>query len=257
MSKREREMSNPKVTFVALLFWGATAVCAFWVGLRWTEKGDGDRVDTPPAAAVAAAPLPQPRIEELPAPAVPSKEEGRPAPAIVAEAVDLLRGGMMSQRRVLGAFGLMQELDEASVLDALAEVESMDAGRSDREFLLLAVVGRWAELDGAAAMRYAEEQLEGDLRAGVMTNAAAAWAETDPAKALAWYRAREADGTLGSTIGSAATTLLAPIFQELANRDPEAAMSELLSLGGGAEFSSALAGLVSALSAAGKSTGPE
>ena len=172
---------------------------------------------------------------------------------VVADAEEHLRAGMLSQRGILKAFERMQQLDAQSVLDAVAELESMDPGRPNYGLLMLAVMGRWAELDGAAAMRYAEERLEGDLRSGVLANVVSSWSESDPAAALEWFRDSEESGDLAAMLGGGASGLLAPIFQGLANKDPEAALAALGEVATDAEYRSALTGMVSAMAAAGRS----
>ncbi len=252
-------MPSPKTLLLVAVPWLLTAVGAFWFGTKSAPKRVVKEVvelvpvggEDPWAAGQAA-----------PERASPPPAAGSPAQApttlrtdaynVIAEAEEHLRGGFLSQRGVLKAFVAMGELDESALGAALAEVEALDASSPSHGLLMLAVMGRWAEFDGAAAMAYAEERLEGELRTGVVANVVSSWAEGDPVGALEWYRDREASGDLAAWLGAAAPQLLAPVFQGLANTDPDAALRAAEGLRTLAEVHAAVEGMAASMAAAGK-----
>lgn len=241
-------MPNLKFLLPAIALCLAAVGAAYWAGLQQApERVVIERVEVPVRVEPEAG-----HLGEM-ADFVGTEVEKTDAYRVVAEALGHLRGGVLSQSGILRAFALMGGLDAETVLDAVVEVEAMDPGGPGYSLLMLAVLGRWAELDGVAAMGYAEGKLEGDLRTGAITNIVSSWSESDPKATLAWYRGREADGQLEVLLGSNGPPLLTSIFQGLAAMDAEAAMAELSGRGLGDAFRFALGGMASGMAATGQS----
>ena len=154
-------LSMPKlrVFFPVMLLWVATLLAAyFWGAYRdgGIEKDSVTGARPLPAAGKPEPAFMSPEKIEVSAPVEPEVPEKVGAGRILAEAREKLRSGLFSQKGILRAFNSIQQLNAANVRDAVQELESLDARDPDHEVLLLAVMGRWAELDGNSAMKYAE-----------------------------------------------------------------------------------------------------
>lgn len=233
-----------------MLLWTATVLAAYYFGLlgnagREPVAGTG-------AGELSVASLP-PLPDSDPVAIHPVVAEPESAHRILAEAREDLRTGLLSQKGVLRAFNRIQSLDAAIVVDAVLELEAMDSRHADHAVLMLAVMGRWAELDGDSAMEYAERKLSGDLRAGVIINVVSSWAESNPEQAIKWYTRRHLTGQLDSWLGTSSSKLLTPIYLGLAGTDPEAAFSSLVSIEDAGEFRCAVDGMATALVVLGRS----
>ncbi|MEE2714826.1 MAG: hypothetical protein VYD34_02335 [Verrucomicrobiota bacterium] len=248
-------MCKLRANLPVMLLWAATLLAAYLYGSYKNGPGEQLPVTGSGAAAVAGEPEPDRPEKHHRAPAAiePAVAEVASARIILAEAREELQSGLLSQKGVLRAFNCIQSLDEDTVLDAIRELEGMDSRHPDHEVLILAVMGRWAELDGDSAMNYAEAQLSGDLRAGVIVNVVGSWSESKPEQALQWYRRRHLTGQLGSWLGTSAPKLLTPIYLGLARSDPEAAFASMVAIEGEEGFACAVEGMAAAIVGLGRS----
>jgi hypothetical protein len=91
----------------------------------------------------------------------------------------------------------------------------------------MVLLGKWAERDGPAAMKYAEEHArDAGIAGGIMKmSAAASWAETDPDAVWAWYKENKDEGSGGILGGN--HMILSTIFSSLMANDPDAAFERL------------------------------
>ncbi|MCP4849722.1 MAG: hypothetical protein GY899_17430 [Verrucomicrobiaceae bacterium] len=248
-------MCKLRANLPVMLLWAATLLAAYLYG----SYGNGTREQLPVtgsgATAVASEPEPDrpENIHRDPVGIEPEVAEAVSARMILAEAREELRSGLLSQKGVLRAFNCIQSLDADTVIDAVSELEGLDSRHPDHEVLILAVMGRWAELDGDSAMNYAEGELSGDLRAGVIVNVAGSWSESNPEQALKWYQRRHLTGQLDSWLGSSAPKLLTPIYLGLARSDPEEAFSLMVAIEDEEGFACAVEGMAAAIVGLGRS----
>ncbi|MEI6603696.1 MAG: hypothetical protein WCP35_00195 [Verrucomicrobiota bacterium] len=79
----------------------------------------------------------------------------------------------------------------------------------------MAVLGKWAEQDGLAAMKYAEDHAKDLAPIGTVLNMSvvATWAEKDPDAVWAWYQANK-DKDSGGMFGGN-QMVLSSIFSNL------------------------------------------
>ncbi len=251
-------LSMPKlrVFFPVMLLWVATLLAAyFWGAYRdgGIEKDSVTGARPLPAAGKPEPAFMSPEKIEVSAPVEPEVPEKVGAGRILADAREKLRSGLFSQKGILRAFNSIQQLNVANVRDAVQELESLDARDPDHEVLFLAVMGRWAELDGDSAMNYAEGKLSGDLRAAVIENVVGSWSEGNPEAVLKWYQRRYLTGQLASWLGNSAPKLLTPIYLGLGHSDPEAAFSSMVAIQDEEGFRYAVDGMAMALVGLGKS----
>ena len=254
-------MRKLRVNLPVMLLWAATLLAAYF----WGSSGNNPHEQSP---VTASGGLPAPG--ELPvtgglASSLPKSTGSDPAgtdPVVVqvvsakrilAEARKELRNGLLSQKAILRAFNRIQSLDADTVLDAVKELESLDSRHQDHEVLILAVMGRWAELDGDTAMNYAEAKLSGDLRAGAIENVIGSWSEGNPQEALQWYQRRYLTGQLASWMGNSAPMLMTPIYLGLAHSDPEAAFESMVAIEDEEGFRCAVDGMATVIVGLGKS----
>ena len=248
-------MRKLRVNLPVMLLWAATLMAAYFYGSY--ENGTREQLPVTGRGALPLTIEPEPdrpeRINSVPAGTEPAAPETGSAQVILAEAREELRNGLLSQKGVLRAFNCIQSLDADTVLDAVRELEALDSRHPDHEVLILAVMGRWAELDGDSAMNYAEGKLSGDLRAGVIVNVVSSWSESNPEQALKWYQRRHLTGQLISWLGSSAPKLMTPIYLGLARSDPEAAFSSMVVIEDEEGFRCAVDGMATAIVGLGRS----
>lgn len=91
----------------------------------------------------------------------------------------------------------------------------------------MAVLGKWAEQDGPAAMKYAEDHAKdlGPTGAVLKMSVVAMWAEKDPDAVWAWYQSNK-DKDSGGMFGGNKIAL-SSIFSNLMTNDPDTAFKRL------------------------------
>ena len=135
-------------------------------------------------------------------------------------------GSMQNPMAMMRALAMLDKLRIEDVPAALVEAEAMKDQQS-RMMVYMAVLGKWAEQDGAAAMKYAEEHA-GDLGptgAVLKMSVVAAWAEQDPDAVWAWYQSNK-DKDSGGMFGGNQMALTS-IFSNLMANDPDMAFKRL------------------------------
>ncbi len=83
-------------------------------------------------------------------------------------------------------FALLYALQPDEIPGVLKHLAALPPPSPDK--LLTAVLGRWAQFDGAAAMKWAQ-QLSPSRQDSVRGNILSGWAHCDPAAAWTWYKA--------------------------------------------------------------------
>ena len=150
-------------------------------------------------------------------------------------------GSMQNPMAMMRAMALLDKLRPEDVPAALLEVEAMKDVQS-KMMIYMAVLGKWAEQDGPAAMKYAEEHAKdlGPTGAILKMSVVGTWAEKDPEAVWAWYQANKEKDSGGMFGGN--QMVLASIFSSLMNTNPDAAFKRLDELDKGAR-TMALAGM--------------
>lgn len=116
--------------------------------------------------------------------------KGRRLPEVLA-VLDRLRLDAFSQTTVDDSisgevFGLLYSLTAEEIPEVLAYLEALPPPQPDK--LLAAVLGRWAHLDGAAAIKWAQ-RLTPSRQDTVRGHILSGWGHSDPKAAWAWYKA--------------------------------------------------------------------
>ena len=150
-------------------------------------------------------------------------------------------GTMQNPMAMMRAMALLDKLRPEDVPAALLEVEAMKDAQS-KMMVYMAVLGPFAEQDGPAAMKYAEDHAKdlGATGAILKLSLVSTWAEKDPEAVWAWYQAnkeKDSGGILGGN-----QMVLSSIFSNLMTNDPDTAFKRLDELDKGAKIM-ALAGM--------------
>ena len=241
-------MHKLRAHFLLVFSWSVTLLAAYFWGTQRDGGMDKDLVVAVQDVTARIPPEPiSPEKTDTGPPVVLEVVETVSAGRILANAREKIRSGLFSQKGILRAFNCIQQLDADNVRDAVLELELMDASDPDHKVLLLAVMGRWAELDGDSAMSYAEGKLSGDLRAAVIENVVGSWSEGNPEAALTWYQRRYLTGQLVSWLGNSASGLLTPIYLGMTHSDPEAAFSSMMAIQDEERFRYAVDGMAMAI----------
>jgi hypothetical protein len=210
------------------ILWLGTLAGAFYLGASREPNNHGHAAAGSAMAGKAAGETPANR----------SGQEGRSshgrevaaqAPTvkqILAKMKATMRGGaMQNPSTMMKVMGLLDKIRPEDVQEALAEAEAM-TDPQQKMLLSMCLLGKWAELDGPAAMKYAEEHATGSGPLGQMAkmSVAGAWAEKDPEAVWLWYQNR-ADKDGGGVLGS--SMVLTSLFASLADNDPDLAFKRL------------------------------
>ena len=150
---------------------------------------------------------------------------------ILAKVNASMRGGsMQNPSSMMRVMGLLDKIRPEDVQEALAEAEAITDPQA-RGMVVMCLLAKWAEIDGPAAMKYAEEHATGSGPMGQMgkMSVAGAWAEQDPEAVWEWYQEQSDKGGGGTTGGSLA---LVSLFASMAEHDLDLAFKRLAEIGG-------------------------
>lgn len=150
-------------------------------------------------------------------------------------------GSMQNPMVMMRALAMLDKLRPEDLPAALLEAEAMKDQQS-KMMVYMAVLGKWAEQDGPAAMKYAEDHAKdlGATGAVLKMSVVAAWAEKDPDAVWAWYQGNK-DKDSGGMFGGNQMVLMS-VFSNLMANDPDTAFKRLDELDKGAR-TMALAGM--------------
>lgn len=160
---------------------------------------------------------------------------------VLAKVNAALRGGsMQNPSSMMKVMGLLDKIRPEDVQEALAEAEAMTDPQA-RMMVAMCLLAKWAEIDGPAAMKYAEEHATGSGPMGQMgkMSVAGAWAEQDPEAVWEWYQEQADKGGGGMAGGSLA---LVSLFASMAEHDLDLAFKRLAEIDGPGKLM-ALAGM--------------
>lgn len=94
---------------------------------------------------------------------------------------------------IMKIMGLLDKIRPESAREALAEAEAMTDPQA-RRIVAICLLAKWAEADGPAAMKYAQEDATGQGAMGrkAEMSVASAWAQKDPEAVWQWYQDQNA-----------------------------------------------------------------
>jgi hypothetical protein len=135
-------------------------------------------------------------------------------------------GAMQNPMVMMRALALLDKLRPEDIPEALLEAEAMK-DQQTKMMVYMAVLGKWAEQDGPAAMKYAEDHAKdlGATGAVLKMSVVAAWAEQDPEAVWTWYQANKEKDSGGMFGGN--QMVLMSIFSNLMTNDPDTAFKRL------------------------------
>ena len=118
--------------------------------------------------------------------------------------------------------GMLDKLRPEDISDALTEMDAIKDPQT-KMMVSMMLLGKWAERDGPAAMKYAEEHSkEAGIGGKIMKmSVASSWAESDPEAVWAWYKGNK-DSDSGGMFGGNQMVLSA-VFSSLMSNNPDAA----------------------------------
>jgi hypothetical protein len=159
-----------------------------------------------------------------------STERKNVASLIARARVEMAGGmqGMMNLRGMLRAIAPLAELDNAQIQEALTEIENTVREPQQKMMFYSILLGQWAETDGPAALKYAEEKLKGKtpFDFGVRGAILGSWARQDPDAVWRWYQTnRESnEGDPNSQM------TLSAVFAGMASKDLDLAITRINTL---------------------------
>ncbi len=215
--------------------WVATLAAAYFIGGSSGEPSRSNAIASgAPAPASTAAPATTVPISTTHAGGAGDETTAgtkRDIPSIIAQARLQMgggMGGMMNIRAMLRAIAPIAELDDSQIQDALSEVEKTVREPQQKVMFYSLLLGQWAETDGRAAMKYAQEKLEkGSMfDMGVTSSVLGTWAHRDPEAVWKWLETERTDD------GNDRTRMMAisSVFAGMASNNLESAFSRLASL---------------------------
>ena len=179
-------MNRPVFITTAII----ACTAATWIGWR-TGQPDAEAPRRTISKIPAPAPEPLSTVNYAPVAAADfDAREGRSLDDILAT-IDRLRLDPVAQvspdDSISGElFALLYALEPDEIPGVLAHLAALPPPSPDK--LLTAVLGRWAQFDGAAAMRWAQ-QLTPARQDAVRGDILSGWGRSDPAAAWAWFQA--------------------------------------------------------------------
>jgi hypothetical protein len=135
-------------------------------------------------------------------------------------------GAMQNPMVMMRAMALLDKLRPEDIPAALLEAEAMK-DQQTKMMVYMAILGKWAEQDGPAAMKYAEDHAKdlGATGAVLKMSVVGMWAEKDPDAVWAWYQGNK-DKDSGGMFGGNQMVLMS-IFSNLMTNDPDTAFKRL------------------------------
>ncbi|MGE9292270.1 MAG: hypothetical protein ACQKBW_01535, partial [Puniceicoccales bacterium] len=225
-------LSAKKVTLLSVA-WGVTILVAYFAGSSLTES-------EAPATTASRSGLSTSGNNKT---FLVTESQAQKNADLIAEAeedVDLMQGvdgltlnqalaaylanpGSRAARMQLSA--MIQSLGPDEINGALEMIQEMPAG-SNRDRLMLDLIGQWASYDPQAAIAYAQGLPNMQLSSRAMNEALQGWARVNPQEALAWWSSP--DNVVSSRIG---TRQLDSILRGYAELDPFGAFQYASAMG--------------------------
>ena len=237
-------------TVILAALWVGTTTAAWWIGHRTgSSAARSGIVATREATAIPGPPQAPGQRKSAAADGGTGARTVSPETAslqsILAQVKALMQtGGMQNPSAMLKTITLLGQIRDEDIQAALEEAAGLKEPQSHMMVHMM-LLTRWAETDGPAALKYAEENLPAAnpmarqmARMGVFS----AWAQSDPEAAWAHLqRTRTEDSEEGAFGGR--NMALSGLFSSMAAKDPAQAFSRLASLDDPTERQMALNGI--------------
>ena len=221
--------ANPTLIVAALVLWAGTLIGSYQLGQRHQAGAAADASGNTVAAVSTARPGGSGRTdaEGTTRERVHAADKRLTVKQVFAQLKATMRpGSMQNPMMMMRAMALLDKLGPADLPAALAEAESMKDPQA-KAMVFMAVMGKWAETDGPAAMKYAEGYSKDPGMTGTLMklSVAAAWAENDPNAVWEWYKSNKDTGTGGMFGGN--QMVLMSLFSNMMANDPDTAFKRL------------------------------
>ncbi|MGI8605178.1 MAG: hypothetical protein ACR2OZ_19575 [Verrucomicrobiales bacterium] len=224
---------KPVPLVIIIVLWIASLAGVFWIGkrqgqelarteasreLKMVQENGGLARTRPPAVGAK---------ERASGEAATSDSTRPTVKQILAQVKALLRsGGMNNPATGIKALTLLGQVRDEDLQEALKEAEATTEPQQ-KMMLYMVLLGKWAEKDGPAAMKYADEKL---VNAGPMIQMAkmgiiSSWAQTDPEAAWQWYRNKSPDEGGSGPMGGRSMALMG-LFASMAGKDLDGALKK-------------------------------
>ena len=232
---------NPLILLAGAVLWLGTLVGAYQLGHRQTpgQTTADTTADTTASAATAntrVAASSRGGADSMGMRGQRTTERPATVKQLFSQFKSLMRPGLMQNPvMMMRALAIMDKLRPEDVPAALLEIEAMKDPQA-KMMTYMAVLGKWAEQDGPAAMKYAEDHAKdlGATGAVLKMSVVPIWAEKDPDAVWAWYQSHK-DNDSGGMFGGN-QMMLSSIFSSLMTNDPDTAFKRLGELDQGARF---------------------
>lgn len=162
---------------------------------------------------------------------------------IIGQLKQLSGGGMMNPSSMMKMFALIGQIRDEDIQPALKLAGEMKEQQT-KMMLTMALLSRWAETDGPAALAYADEHFaeQMQMKQMGMMGILSSWAETDPDAVWQYLRGdgKEASENAG---GMGASFRYMSVFSSMARKDPQMAFRHLRDLTDPQERQMAMTGI--------------
>jgi hypothetical protein len=152
-------------------------------------------------------------------------------------------GGMQNPSAMLKTITLLGQIRDEDIQAALKEAADFKEPQS-KMMINMMLLSRWAESDGPAALKYAEDNLgeAGPMMQMAKMGVLSAWAQSDPD--AAWAHLQSADNAdTGSGMFGGRSMMMMGLFSTMAAKDPDKAFARLSELDDSQERQMALNGI--------------
>jgi hypothetical protein len=242
---------KPRILILAAL-WAGTVAAAWWTGHRTGSHTASSRVvatregiDAPARPGSPGLGAAKSANGDQAANGSATGPDGAPQSlqSILAQVKSLMRsGGMQNPSAMLKTITLLGQIRDEDIQAALEEASNFKEPQA-KMMLNMVLLSRWAEKDGPAALKYAEEN-SGD--AGPMLQMAkmgvlSAWAQSDPD--AAWEHLKKDEDTGAGGMFGGRGMMMMGLFSALAAKDPDKAFARLAELDDSQERQMALNGI--------------
>jgi len=218
---------KPTTIAATAILWLGTLLGAFYLGNR-QERTRDDNAATSPAVTAGSAGGDSASHHGNEGRKSGDREPGTKPPTVkqvLAKLKATMHGGaMQNPSSMMKVMGLLDKIRPEDVQEALAAAEAITDQQS-KMLLTMCLMSKWAETDGPAAMKYAEEHsANGPMGQVAKMGVASAWAEKDPEAVWNWYKGQKDDNNGGMFGGN---MVLVSLFSNMVETDPDQAFKRL------------------------------
>lgn len=242
---------KPLALSLAAALWVGTVAGAWWFGHR---RGTAEATTTLIATREGADGLAKPKAPGKGGAATGASSadaagakgaDGAPLSlqGILAQVKNLMRsGGMQNPSAMLKTITLLGQIRDEDIQEALKDAGNFKEPQA-KMMLNMVLLSRWAEKDGPAALKYAEENLgdQGPMMQMAKMGVLSSWAQSDPDAAWEHLKKDEESGA-GGMFGGRGMMMMG-MFSALAAKDPDKAFARLGELDDPQERQMALNGI--------------